>query len=131
MSSDCLALSQIHNLKAQGDTPNIYFGGGSATAFLPDRQGEVAGPGGGRGFLRQRELSKSGHQLTEPAVAFRFLPGRPWEKKLRRFGGRRGSSGSLRHQRDKARGALKSLAEVAEGVGDPFSWTLDDVGRGR
>ena len=99
---DCLC-SPNYNLKKK-DTPNIYFAGNglSADALL-----ETIALIGDRDFS-VNVISKSG-TTTEPAVAFRFF-----REALEKKYGKEGARSRIYATTDKARGALKSLAD-AEG----------------
>ena len=95
-----LLASPNYNLK-QKDTPDIYFAGNglSTDALL-----ELIALIGERDFS-VNVISKSG-TTTEPAVAFRFFRA-ALEKKY----GREGARERIYATTDKARGALKSLAD--------------------
>ena len=99
---DCLC-SPNYNLKKK-NTPNIYFVGNGLSS---DAMGEVLDLLEGVDFS-VNVISKSG-TTTEPAVAFRFFRD-ALEKKY----GREGAKERIYATTDKARGALKSLAD-AEG----------------
>ena len=99
---DCLC-SPNYNLKKK-NTPNIYFVGNGLSS---DAMGEVLDLLEGVDFS-VNVISKSG-TTTEPAVAFRFF-----REALERKYGREGARGRIYATTDKARGALKSLAD-AEG----------------
>jgi len=101
------------------DTPNIYFMGNGLSA---DAMQEVFDLIGDDDFS-VNVISKSG-TTTEPAVAFRFFRD-ALEKKY----GKDGAKGRIYATTDKARGALKSLANaegwesfvVPDGVGGRYS----------
>ena len=99
---ECLR-SPNYNLKKK-DTPNIYFLGNGLSA---DSMQEVIDLLGDDDFS-VNVISKSG-TTTEPAVAFRFF-----RKLLEDKYGRDGARERIFATTDKARGALKSLAD-AEG----------------
>ena len=99
---ECLR-SPNYNLKKK-DTPNIYFLGNGLSA---DSMQEVIELLGDDDFS-VNVISKSG-TTTEPAVAFRFF-----RKLLEDKYGREGARERIFATTDKARGALKSLAD-AEG----------------
>ena len=99
---DCLC-SPNYNLKKK-NTPNIYFGGNGLSS---DAMGEVLDLLEGVDFS-VNVISKSG-TTTEPAVAFRFF-----REALEKKYGREGTKERIYATTDKARGALKSLAD-AEG----------------
>ena len=99
---DCLC-SPNYNLKKK-DTPNIYFVGNGLSS---DAMGEVLDLLEGVDFS-VNVISKSG-TTTEPAVAFRFF-----REALEKKYGREGAKERIYATTDKARGALKSLAD-AEG----------------
>ena len=99
---ECLR-SPNYNLKKK-DTPNIYFLGNGLSA---DSMQEVIELLGDDDFS-VNVISKSG-TTTEPAVAFRFF-----RKLLEDKYGREGARERIYATTDKARGALKSLAD-AEG----------------
>ena len=98
-----LLYSNNYNL-IKKDAPNIYFAGnglsGDAMQEIVDLIGDVD--------FSVNVISKSG-TTTEPAVAFRFFKAM-LEKKY----GREGAAKRIYATTDKARGALKSLAD-AEG----------------
>ena len=96
---DCLR-SPNYNLKRK-DTPNIYFVGNGLSS---DAMGEVLDLVADVDFS-VNVISKSG-TTTEPAVAFRFFRA-ALEKKY----GREGARERIYATTDKARGALKSLAD--------------------
>ncbi len=106
--------SNNYNLKKK-DTPNIYFSGNGLSG---DSLQEIIDLIGGDDFS-VNVISKSG-TTTEPAVAFRFFKGL-LEKKY----GKEGAAKRIYATTDKARGALKSLAD-AEGY-ETFV-VPDDVG---
>ena len=114
---DCLC-SPNYNLKKKS-TPNVYFVGNGLSA---DAMQEVLDLLEGVDFS-VNVISKSG-TTTEPAVAFRFFRD-ALEKKY----GREGAKGRIYATTDKARGALKSLANeegwesfvVPDGVGGRYS----------
>ena len=99
---DCLR-SPNYNLKKK-DTPNIYFVGNGLSA---DSMQEVIDLLGDDDFS-VNVISKSG-TTTEPAVAFRFFR----DLLVNKYG-REGAKERIFATTDKARGALKSLAD-AEG----------------
>ena len=99
---DCLC-SPNYNLKKK-NTPNIYFVGNGLSS---DAMGEVLDLLEGVDFS-VNVISKSG-TTTEPAVAFRFF-----REALEKKYGREGAKARIYATTDKARGALKSLAD-AEG----------------
>ena len=99
---DCLC-SPNYNLKKK-DTPNVYFLGNGLSA---DAMQEVIDILGDDDFS-VNVISKSG-TTTEPAVAFRFF-----RKLLEDKYGPEGARERIYATTDKARGALKSLAD-AEG----------------
>ena len=99
---DCLC-SPNYNLKKK-NTPNIYFVGNGLSS---DAMGEVLDLLEGVDFS-VNVISKSG-TTTEPAVAFRFF-----REALEKKYGREGTKARIYATTDKARGALKSLAD-AEG----------------
>ena len=99
---DCLC-SPNYNLKKK-DTPNIYFVGNGLSS---DALGEVLDLVADVDFS-VNVISKSG-TTTEPAVAFRFF-----REALEKKYGREGAKERIYATTDKARGALKSLAD-AEG----------------
>ncbi|WP_295588442.1 glucose-6-phosphate isomerase [uncultured Oscillibacter sp.] len=99
---DCLC-SPNYNLKKK-DTPNIYFAGNGLSA---DALQEILDLVEDQDFS-VNVISKSG-TTTEPAVAFRFFRA-ALEKKY----GKDGARSRIYATTDKARGALKSLAD-AEG----------------
>lgn len=96
---DCLC-SPNYNLKKK-DTPNIYFVGNGLSS---DAMAEVMDLIGDEDFS-VNVISKSG-TTTEPAVAFRFF-----RQKLVEKYGREGARERIFATTDKARGALKSLAD--------------------
>ena len=114
---DCLC-SPNYNLKKK-DTPNIYFMGNGLSA---DSMQEVMDLLEGVDFS-VNVISKSG-TTTEPAVAFRFF-----RKMLEDKYGKEGARERIFATTDKARGALKSLADaegwetfvVPDDVGGRFS----------
>ena len=106
--------SPNYNLKKK-DTPNIYFVGCGLSA---DYLQEIMDLIGDEDFS-VNVISKSG-TTTEPAVAFRFFKA-ALEKKY----GKAEAAGRIYATTDKARGALKSLAD-AEGY-DTYV-VPDDVG---
>ena len=114
---DCLC-SPNYNLKKK-DTPNIYFMGNGLSA---DSMQEVMDLLEGVDFS-VNVISKSG-TTTEPAVAFRFF-----RKMLEDKYGKEGAKERIFTTTDKARGALKSLADaegwetfvVPDDVGGRFS----------
>ena len=101
------------------DTPNIYFMGNGLSA---DAMQEVFDLIGDQDFS-VNVISKSG-TTTEPAVAFRFF-----REALEKKYGKDGAKGRIYATTDKARGALKSLANeegwesfvVPDGVGGRYS----------
>ena len=95
--------SNNYNLKKK-NTPNIYFSGNGLSG---DSLQEIIDLIGDDDFS-VNVISKSG-TTTEPAVAFRFFKGL-LEKKY----GKEGAAKRIYATTDKARGALKSLAD-AEG----------------
>ena len=99
---ECLC-SPNYNLKKK-NTPNVYFVGNGLSS---DSLQEVIDLLGDDDFS-VNVISKSG-TTTEPAVAFRFF-----RKLLEDKYGREGAKGRIYATTDKARGALKSLAD-AEG----------------
>ena len=99
---DCLC-SPNYNLKKK-NTPNIYFAGNGLSA---DALQEILELVEGEDFS-VNVISKSG-TTTEPAVAFRFF-----REALEKKYGKEGARGRIYATTDKARGALKSLAD-AEG----------------
>ena len=99
---DCLC-SPNYNLKKK-DTPNVYFMGNGLSA---DAMKEVLDLLEGVDFS-VNVISKSG-TTTEPAVAFRFF-----RAELEKRYGKEGAKERIFATTDKARGALKSLAD-AEG----------------
>ena len=99
---DCLC-SPNYNLKKKS-TPNIYFVGNGLSS---DAMAEVVELLGDEDFS-VNVISKSG-TTTEPAVAFRFF-----RKLLEDKYGKEGARERIFATTDKARGALKSLAD-AEG----------------
>ena len=96
---ECLCSSN-YNLKKK-DTPNVYFVGNGLSA---DAMGEVMDLLGDEDFSIN-VISKSG-TTTEPAVAFRFFRALLEKKYGKDEAGRR-----IYATTDKARGALKSLAD--------------------
>lgn len=114
---ECLQ-SPNYNLKKK-NTPNIYFAGNSLSS---DSLGELVELIGADDFS-VNVISKSG-TTTEPAVAFRFF-----RKLLEERYGREGAKERIFATTDKARGALKSLADaegwetfvVPDDVGGRFS----------
>ena len=111
--------SPNYNQKKGKKTPNIYFVGNGLSA---DAMQEVFDLIGDDDFS-VNVISKSG-TTTEPAVAFRFFRD-ALEKKY----GKAGAKGRIYATTDKARGALKSLANeegwesfvVPDGVGGRYS----------
>ena len=111
--------SPNYNQKKNKKTPNIYFVGNGLSA---DAMQEVFDLIGDEDFS-VNVISKSG-TTTEPAVAFRFFRD-ALEKKY----GEAGAKGRIYATTDKARGALKSLANeegwesfvVPDGVGGRYS----------
>ena len=99
---ECLC-SPNYNLKKK-NTPNVYFVGNGLSS---DSMGEVMDLLEGVDFS-VNVISKSG-TTTEPAVAFRFF-----REALEKKYGREGAKERIYATTDKARGALKSLAD-AEG----------------
>ena len=99
---DCLC-SPNYNLKKK-DTPNIYFAGNGLSA---DALQEILELVEGEDFS-VNVISKSG-TTTEPAVAFRFF-----REALEKKYGKEGARSRIYATTDKARGALKGLAD-AEG----------------
>ena len=99
---DCLC-SPNYNLKKK-DTPNVYFVGNGLSA---DSMQEILDLVADVDFS-VNVISKSG-TTTEPAVAFRFF-----REALEKKYGREGAKERIYATTDKARGALKSLAD-AEG----------------
>ena len=99
---ECLC-SPNYNLKKK-NTPNIYFVG---NGLDNDQLAEVEELLEGQDFS-VNVISKSG-TTTEPAVAFRFF-----REALEKKYGKEGAKGRIYATTDKARGALKSLAD-AEG----------------
>ena len=106
--------SNNYNLKKK-NTPNIYFAGNGLSG---DALQEIFDLIGGDDFS-VNVISKSG-TTTEPAVAFRFFKARLEEKY-----GKAEAAKRIYATTDKARGALKSLAD-AEGY-DAYV-VPDDVG---
>ena len=110
--------SNNYNLKKKG-TPNIYFSGNGLSG---DSMQEIVDLIGDDDFS-VNVISKSG-TTTEPAVAFRFFKAL-LEKKY----GKEGAAKRIYATTDKARGALKSLADaegyetyvVPDNVGGRFS----------
>ena len=120
--------SPNYNQKKNKKTPNIYFVGNGLSA---DAMQEVFDLIGDEDFS-VNVISKSG-TTTEPAVAFRFFRD-ALEKKY----GKAGAKGRIYATTDKARGALKSLANeegwesfvVPDGVGGRYSvLTAVEIGR--
>ena len=109
-----LICSNNYNLKKK-DTPNIYFAGNGLSG---DALQEVIDLIGDDDFS-VNVISKSGTTM-EPAVAFRFF-----KELLEKKYGKAGAAGRIYATTDKARGALKSLAD-AEGY-ETFV-VPDDVG---
>ena len=106
--------SPNYNLKKKG-TPNIYFAGNGLSAdYLQEIMDLI-----GEEDFSVNVISKSG-TTTEPAVAFRFF-----REMLEKKYGKAGAAGRIYATTDKARGALKSLAD-AEGY-ETFV-VPDDVG---
>ena len=95
-----LLASPNYNLK-QKDTPDIYFAG---TGLSTDALLELIALIGERDFS-VNVISKSG-TTTEPAVAFRIF-----REMLERKYGREGARERIYATTDKARGALKGLAD--------------------
>ncbi len=96
---DCLC-SPNYNLKKK-DTPNVYFvGNGLSADAMQEVLDLVAG-----GDFSVNVISKSG-TTTEPAVAFRFF-----RAALEAKYGKEGAGKRIYATTDKARGALKSLAD--------------------
>ena len=106
--------SNNYNLKKK-DTPNIYFAGNGLSG---DAMQEIFDLIGDDDFS-VNVISKSG-TTTEPAVAFRFF-----KAKLEEKYGKAEAAKRIYATTDKARGALKSLAD-AEGY-DTYV-VPDDVG---
>ena len=114
---DCLC-SPNYNLKKKS-TPNVYFVGNGLSS---DAMAEVVELLGDDDFS-VNVISKSG-TTTEPAVAFRFF-----RKMLEDKYGKKGAKERIFATTDKARGALKSLADaegwetfvVPDDVGGRFS----------
>ena len=106
--------SNNYNLKKK-DTPNIYFSGNGLSG---DSMQEIVDLIGDDDFS-VNVISKSG-TTTEPAVAFRFF-----KAKLEEKYGKAEAAKRIYATTDKARGALKSLAD-AEGY-DTYV-VPDDVG---
>ncbi|MCI8803065.1 MAG: glucose-6-phosphate isomerase [Oscillibacter sp.] len=110
--------SPNYNLKKK-DTPNIYFMGNGLSS---DAMQEVFDMIGDDDFS-VNVISKSG-TTTEPAVAFRFF-----REALEKKYGKEAAKGRIYATTDKARGALKSLADaegwesfvVPDGVGGRYS----------
>ena len=98
---DCLC-SPNYKLKKK-DTPNVYFVGNGLSA---DSMQEVLDLLDGVD-LSVNVISKSG-TTTEPAVAFRFF-----REALEKKYGKEGAGKRIYATTDKARGALKSLADAA------------------
>jgi glucose-6-phosphate isomerase len=110
---ECLC-SPNYNLKKK-DTPNIYFvGNGLSSDYLTEIMELLEGVD-----FSVNVISKSG-TTTEPAVAFRFFR-RLLEEKY----GPEGASKRIYATTDRARGALKSLADSA---GYETFVVPDDVG---
>ena len=109
-----LLCSNNYNLKKK-DTPNIYFAGNGLSG---DAMQEIFDLIGDDDFS-VNVISKSG-TTTEPAVAFRFF-----KAKLEEKYGKAEAAKRIYATTDKARGALKSLAD-AEGY-DTYV-VPDDVG---
>ena len=99
---ECLC-SPNYNLKKKS-TPNVYFVGNGLSADSLNEVMELLGDDD----FSVNVISKSG-TTTEPAVAFRFFR----EKLVEKYG-REGARERIFATTDKARGALKSLAD-AEG----------------
>ena len=99
---ECLC-SPNYNLKKK-DTPNVYFVGNGLSADSLNEVMELLGDDD----FSVNVISKSG-TTTEPAVAFRFFR----EKLVEKYG-KEGAGERIFATTDKARGALKSLAD-AEG----------------
>ena len=99
---ECLC-SPNYNLKKKS-TPNVYFVGNGLSADSLNEVMELLGDDD----FSVNVISKSG-TTTEPAVAFRFFR----EKLVEKYG-REGAKERIFATTDKARGALKSLAD-AEG----------------
>ena len=99
---ECLC-SPNYNLKKK-DTPNIYFVGNGLSSDSLNEVMELLGDDD----FSVNVISKSG-TTTEPAVAFRFFR----EKLVEKYG-KEGAGERIFATTDKARGALKSLAD-AEG----------------
>ena len=114
---DCLC-SPNYNLKKKS-TPNIYFAGNGLSA---DAMQEILDLVEDVDFSIN-VISKSG-TTTEPAVAFRFF-----REALEKKYGKEGAKSRIYATTDKARGALKSLADaegwetfvVPDDVGGRFS----------
>ncbi len=114
---ECLGSSN-YNLKKKS-TPNVYFVGNGLSS---DAMAEVLDFLEGVDFS-VNVISKSG-TTTEPAVAFRFFRAALEEKY-----GKEGAKGRIYATTDRARGALKSLADaegwetfvVPDGVGGRYS----------
>jgi len=97
---DCLC-SPNYNLKKK-NTPNVYFiGNGLSADALQETLDLVAD-----GDFSVNVISKSG-TTTEPAVAFRFF-----REALEKKYGKEGAGERIYATTDKARGALKSLADA-------------------
>ena len=119
-----LLCSNNYNLRKK-DTPNIYFAGNGLSG---DALQEIFDLIGGDDFS-VNVISKSG-TTPEPAVAFRFF-----KAKLEEKYGRAGAAKRIYATTDKARGALKTLADsngweafvVPDDVGGRFS-VLSAVG---
>ena len=99
---ECLC-SPNYNLKKK-NTPNVYFVGNGLSSDSLQEVMELLGDDD----FSVNVISKSG-TTTEPAVAFRFFR----EKLVEKYG-REGAKERIFATTDKARGALKSLAD-AEG----------------
>ncbi|MBQ1242149.1 MAG: glucose-6-phosphate isomerase, partial [Oscillospiraceae bacterium] len=110
---DCLR-SPNYNLKKKS-TPNVYFVGNGLSS---DALGEIVELLGDDDFS-VNVISKSG-TTTEPAVAFRFF-----RELLEKKYGKEGAAKRIYATTDRARGALKTLAD-AEGY-ETFV-VPDDVG---
>ncbi|MBE6971140.1 MAG: glucose-6-phosphate isomerase [Ruminococcaceae bacterium] len=110
---ECLC-SANYNLKKK-NTPNIYFTGNGLSS---DQMSEVVELLDGRDFS-VNVISKSG-TTTEPAVAFRFF-----RKLLEDKYGKEGAAKRIYATTDRARGALKTLADQA---GYETFVVPDDVG---
>ena len=99
---DCLC-SPNYNLKKK-NTPNVYFVGNGLSGDALHEVMELLGDDD----FSVNVISKSG-TTTEPAVAFRFF-----REALEKKYGKEGARSRIYATTDKARGALKSLAD-AEG----------------